>query len=56
LEECRAEKLGINGNNAIEHVAPGVYRSCGCLAYYKQLVAFYKRAAERGQAVIFAIS
>jgi hypothetical protein len=26
------------------------------LDYYKKLVAFYKRAAERGQAVIFAIS
>jgi hypothetical protein len=26
------------------------------LDYYTQLVAFYRRAAERGQAVIFAIT
>jgi len=35
-----------DGDEALQYV----------LAYYEKLVAFYKRAAERGQAVIFAIS
>lgn len=35
-----------DGNEALEYV----------LDYYKKLLAFYKRAAERGQAIIFAIS
>ena len=35
-----------DGDEALEYV----------LTYYKQLVAFYKRAAERGQAVILVIS
>jgi hypothetical protein len=35
-----------DGEEALEYV----------LDYYKKLVAFYKRAAERGQAVILSIS
>jgi Domain of unknown function (DUF1877) len=43
-------------------VYPGVWGNDGgeglgyVLDYYKKLVAFYKRAAQRGQAVIFVIS